>query len=118
MVGWLVSQSVDWLVGWLVNESVSQSHYYLPYCVQVVELVEYSASQCPRIQANIVCGWVGRILDDLLKTEASHPWIEQYVHGWLQSQLTEKLSALVEKASDKVRTNLSNRDTLGHREVS
>ena len=71
-------------------------------CVQVVELVEYSASQCPRMQANIVCGWAGRILDDLLETESSHPWIEPYVQGWLQSQLTEKLSSLLEKASDKV----------------
>ena len=75
------------------------------HCVQVVELVEYSASQCPRMQANVVCGWVGRILDDLLETESSHPWIEQYVHGRLQSQLTEKLSALLEKASEKVRVN-------------
>ena len=71
----------------------------------MVELVEYSAGQCPRMQANVVCGWVGRILDDLLETESSHPWIEQYVHGWLQSQLTEKLSALLEKASERVRVN-------------
>lgn len=70
--------------------------------VQVVELVEYSVGQCPRTQANVVCGWIGRILDNLLETGSSHPWIEQYLQRWLQPQLTERISALLEKNSDKV----------------
>lgn len=70
--------------------------------MQVVELVEYSVGQCPRTQANVVCGWIGRILDNLLETGSSHPWIEQYLQGWLQPQLMERISALLEKNSDKV----------------
>ena len=75
---------------------------YIYIFMQVVELVEYSASRCPRTQTNVVCGWVGRILDDLLETGSSHPRIGQYLQGWLQPQFTEKVSALLEKSSDKV----------------
>ena len=64
--------------------------------------MEYGASQCPRSQASVVCGWVGRILDDLIETGTAHPWIEQYVHNWLQPQLTVKVSALLENCSEKV----------------
>ena len=68
----------------------------------MVELVEYSTSRCPKSQANIVSGWVGRILDNLLETGSSHPWIEQYLQGWLQQEFAERLSSLLEKGSDKV----------------
>ena len=70
---------------------------------QVVELVEYSVTQCPRTQTNVVCGWIGRILDDLLEIGSSHPLIEQHIQGWLQSQLTEILSSLLGQGSDKVK---------------
>ena len=67
-----------------------------------MELVEYSASQCPRTQASVVCGWVGRILDNLITNGSAHPLIEQCVQDWLQSQFTVTILTLLEKASDKV----------------
>ena len=67
--------------------------------------MDYSVGQCPRTQANVVCGWVGRILDDLLGAGPSHPWIEQYLQGWLQLQLTESVVTLLERNTDKVEMN-------------
>ena len=65
--------------------------------------MKYSVTQCPRTQASILCGWIGRILDDLLEIGSSHPWMEQYLQGWLQPQLTETLSSLLRQNTDKVK---------------
>ena len=65
--------------------------------------MEYSVTQCPRPQTNIVCGWIGRILDDLLKLGSSHPWIEQCLEGELQPQLTQTLLSLLQQGSGKVK---------------
>ena len=60
--------------------------------------------QCPRTQAAVVSGWVGRLLDDLLRTGMTHLWMEPYLQGWLQGKLTERMLALLEKSADEVRS--------------
>ena len=68
----------------------------------MVELVEYSVTLCPKNQTNVVCGWIGRILDDLLELGSSHPWIEQCLQEELLSKLMEYLSSFLEQTPDKV----------------
>ena len=73
--------------------------------------MDYSVGQCPKTQASVVCGWVGRILDDLLDAGQSHPWIEQYLQGWLQLQLTESVVTLLERNTDKVEMSADTYDS-------
>lgn len=84
-----------------MNEEPSYWCFFL--IMQVVDLAEFSVTECPSRQCEVVYSAVVRLVEGLLSAQEKNPWLRPYI-AELKENLTGRMVALVQGgAKNKVR---------------